>query len=55
MVRRVWEGSAMNWIVKLYDLRGFMFCRTSFERRDEAEDYASCFKRTKAIVVRAEQ
>ncbi len=45
----------MNYVVKLYDLRGFMFCYTSFARKDEAEKYASCFKRNKAVVVRVAQ
>ena len=45
----------MNWMVKVYDLRGFMFCYKSFSRRDEAEDYATFFKRNKAIVVRVVQ
>ena len=45
----------MNYVVKIYDLRGFMFCYTSFARRDEAEDYASCFKRNKAVVGRVAQ
>ncbi len=45
----------MTWMVRLYDLRGFMFCYKSFSRRDEAEDYASRFKRNKAIVGRVVQ
>lgn len=45
----------MNWMVQVYDLRGSMFCYKSFSRRDEAEDYASCFKRNKAVVVRVAQ
>ena len=45
----------MNYVVKIYDLRGFMFAYKTFKKEDKARDYASCFKRNKAVVVRVVQ
>lgn len=45
----------MNYVVKMYDLRGFMFACTTFKTEVEAREYAAIFKRNKAIVERLEQ
>lgn len=45
----------MKYVVKIYDLRGFMFAYTTFKKEAEASKYASVFKRNKAVVVRVAQ
>jgi hypothetical protein len=45
----------MKYVVKMYDLRGFMFAHKTFKKEAEARDYASCFKRNRAVVERVAQ
>jgi|SaaInlV_120m_DNA_3_1039746.scaffolds.fasta_scaffold69237_2 hypothetical protein len=40
----------MNYVVKLYDLRGFMFAYTVFKKQADARKYASNFKRHGILV-----
>lgn len=40
----------MTYIVKMYDLQDFMFAHKWFKTEAKAKEYASGFKRNKAVV-----
>lgn len=42
----------MKWVVKMYDLRGFMFAYNSFNTEADARKCAAVFKMNRAVVVR---